>query len=42
MTINEILEALDNILQDKFPLNEMSNYRRGEFGVPVNIWIDGP
>ena len=42
MNIKEILEALDNALQDRFPLNEMSNYRKGKYNLPVNIWIDGP
>ena len=42
MNIHEILEALENLIQDKFPLNEMSNYRKDDFNLPVNIWIDGP
>lgn len=42
MNIKEILEALDNFLQDKFPLNEMANFSKDEFNLPVNVWVDGP
>lgn len=42
MNIQEILEAFDTFKQDLFPLNEMSNFRQGEFNLPVNVWIDGP
>lgn len=42
MNIKEILEAFDNFLQDKFPLNEMANFSKEEFNLPVNVWVDGP
>lgn len=42
MNIKEILEAFDNFLQDKFPLNEMANFSKDEFNLPVNVWVDGP
>ena len=40
--IKGIIEALNTYYQDKFPLNEMSNFHGSEFNLPVNIWIDGP
>ena len=42
MNIKELNEALTTLIQELFPLNEMSNFRRDEFNLPVNIWIDGP
>ena len=42
MNLQELLEALDVFLQDKFPLNEMSNYKGKKYNLPVNIWVDGP
>ena len=40
--IKSILEAINRFYEDRFPLNEMSNYSGRELGLPVNIWIDGP
>lgn len=42
MSIQELLEALDTLLHDKFPINEMSNYKGKKYNLPVNIWVDGP
>ena len=42
MDIKELIEALRSHCEDKFPLNEMSNFSGKELNLPVNIWIDGP
>lgn len=42
MSIQELLEALDTLLHDKFPINEMSNYKGKKYNLLVNIWVDGP
>jgi len=40
--IKSILEAINRFYEDRFPLNEMSNYSGRELGLPVNIRIDVP
>ena len=42
MNIQELIEALDTFLQDKFSMNEMSNYKGKKYNLPVNICVDGP
>ena len=42
MYLNELIEAINRLYEDLFPLNEMSNYHGEELNLPVNIWIDGP